>query len=114
MVLFDTSIFIYTFASLNTSDIIDMNIQAKIKQQGFTIAQVAAQMKKKSGGVGISQGSLSTMLNGNPTIDKLKEIADIIGLTLSELVAEEGSRKMLTACPYCGKPIKITIEKTED
>lgn len=63
-----------------------MNIQAKIKRQGYTVAQVAAQMKKKSGGIGISQGSLSTILNGNPTIDKLKEVADIIGVSLSELV----------------------------
>lgn len=69
-------------------------------------------MKKKGGGVGISQGSLSTILNGNPTIDKLKDIANIIGLTLSELVEEDGSEKMSTTCPHCGKPIRIKVEKS--
>ncbi len=88
-----------------------MNIQSKIKQQGFTVAQVASMMKKKRGGVGISQGSLSTILNGNPTIDKLKEIADIIGIPLSELVADENETSSTatatTLCPHCGKPLSI-------
>lgn len=66
-----------------------MKIQAKIKSKGFTVAQVAARMKNNRGGIGISQGSLSTALNGNPTIDKLKEVADIIGVSLSELVKED-------------------------
>lgn len=52
-------------------------------------------MKNQRGGVGISQGSLSTALNGNPTLDKLKEIAHIIGCSLSELVSD--NEKSLTA-----------------
>lgn len=68
-----------------------MNIQKVIKNKGFTIAQVAAKMKNQRGGIGISQGALSTALNGNPTIDKLKEIADIIGVSLPELVADKGN-----------------------
>lgn len=87
-----------------------MNIQAKIRQQGFTIAQVAAKMKKKSGGVGISQGSLSTILNGNPTIDKLREVADIIGISLSELVADDDTCSQSIACPYCGRQIQIVVK----
>lgn len=92
-----------------------MNIQAKIKQQGFTIAQVAARMKKKSGGIGISQGSLSTILNGNPTIDKLREVADIIGLSLSELVADDdNSCSKSIACPHCGKKIRVSLVVERD
>lgn len=92
-----------------------MNIQAKIKRQGFTIAQVAARMKKKSGGIGISQGSLSTILNGNPTIDKLKEVADIIGLSLSELVSDDDDTCAQSVdCPYCGRKIRISMVVERD
>ena len=62
------------------------------------------------GGVGISQGALSTALNGNPTIDKLQEIADIIGVTLSELVADEAQGLRLV-CPHCGKPLNIELTR---
>ncbi len=65
-----------------------MDILKKIRKQGFTLAQVAAQMTNKMGGVGISQPTLSQMLAGNPTIDKLREIAGIIGVPLSELVSD--------------------------
>lgn len=65
-----------------------MNIQKKIRERGFTLAQVAAQLTNQRGGKGISQGALSTALNGNPSIDKLQEIADIIGMPLSELVSD--------------------------
>lgn len=65
-----------------------MNIQKVIKRHGFTVSEVAKRMSNQRGGVGISQGALSTALNGNPTIDKLKEIAAIIGCSLSELVSD--------------------------
>ena len=45
-------------------------------------------MKNKQGGYGISQQSMSQIINGNPTISKLQEIADIIGISLSELVSD--------------------------
>ena len=93
-----------------------MNIQAKIKSRGFTSAQVAARMKKKSGGVGISQGTLSTILNGNPTIDKLREVADIIGMSVSELIQEDGEPCCRhIKCPYCDNTIRLslTAEKEE-
>lgn len=66
-----------------------MDIKRKIKDCGFTISEVASKMPNGSGGLGISQPALSAIINGNPTINKLKDIADIIGLTLSELVADE-------------------------
>nr|DAH54004.1 MAG TPA: helix-turn-helix domain protein [Caudoviricetes sp.] len=91
-----------------------MNIQKVIKKQGFTIASVAAKLKnsKSASGVGISQGALSSTLNGNPSIDKLQEIADIIGVSLSELVADEASEKeTYIICPHCGEKIKISVSK---
>ncbi len=67
-----------------------MDIQKIIKQRGFTIKSVADQMSNtRENKVGISQGSLSTILNGNPSLDRLQEIARIIGVSLSELVKDE-------------------------
>ena len=89
-----------------------MNIQKVIKGHGFTIASVAAKLKNSRGGIGISQGALSSTLNRNPSIDKLQEIADIIGVSLSELVADEASEKeTYIICPHCGEKIKISVSK---
>ena len=86
-----------------------MNVQKVIKAHGWTLEKVAKQLKNQRGGTGISQGSLTTALNGNPTIGKLQEIADIIGVSLSELVADDGERCTFV-CPHCGKPLHIDIK----
>lgn len=66
-----------------------MDIKDKIISAGWTLSALATKMKGKDGKVGITQQSLSTMLsNGNPTLNKLKEIADIIGISVSELLAD--------------------------
>lgn len=89
-----------------------MNIQKVIKRQGFTISQVAALVKNQRGGIGVSQGALSSTLNNNPGIEKLQEIANIIGVSLSELVADENDQQGISfVCPYCGKPITLHIDK---
>lgn len=89
-----------------------MNIQKIIKRQGFTIASVAAKMKnEREGKIGMTQGSLSSMLNNNPTITRLQEIADIIGVSLSELVSDESEKQTFITCPHCGERIKLNVEK---
>ena len=91
-----------------------MNIQKKIKDYGFTIAEVAEKMKNSRVGIGISQGSLSTALNANPTISRLQEIADIIGCTLPELVADdEDNNHIMLICPHCGNVIKLDVKQTD-
>lgn len=88
-----------------------MNIQKVIKRQGFTISQVAALVKNQRGGIGVSQGALSTTLNNNPGIEKLQEIANIIGVSLSELVADDNDYQGASiTCPHCGKPITVKLK----
>ncbi len=83
-----------------------MNIQKVIRRKGFTIAQVAERLtNKRNNKVGMSQGSLSTILNNNPTIGTLKEIADIIGVTLPELVADEPAGSVGSVCPSVGNSL---------
>lgn len=86
-----------------------MNIKKVIKDKGWTMEQLASKMKNKQGTDGISQSSVSQLINGNPTIDKLQEIANIIGVSLSELVADD--EEQVIKCPNCGAKIKITIEE---
>lgn len=68
--------------------LIFMDIKKKIQQKGFTISQVASLMTDKKGGKGVTQSTLSQMIAGNPTIDKLREIAGIIGVPVAELVSD--------------------------
>ena len=83
-----------------------MNIKKVIKDKGWTLEKLAAQMTNKDGTQGVSQATVSQMLSGNPTLDKLKEIASIIGVSLSELVSD-GEPKTIIKCPRCGEDIII-------
>ncbi|MDD3038611.1 helix-turn-helix transcriptional regulator [Bacteroides sp.] len=84
-----------------------MNIKEQIQNKGFTISQVAALMTNKNGEKGITQSSLSQIINGNPTLDKLQEIASIIGISVSELVSEGEDEKNTITCPKCGTKFKM-------
>jgi len=89
-----------------------MNIKKVIKDRGWTLERLAAEMTNKKGDKGITHAAVSQMINGNPTIDKLQEIASIIGVSISELVADDGA-PITRKCPHCGKPINIKIENPE-
>lgn len=87
-----------------------MNIKKVIKRQGWTLETLAAEMTDRNGKKGISQPSVSSIINGNPTLDKLKEIASIIGVSLSELVADEDQTCNKIRCPHCGADITIKVD----
>jgi hypothetical protein len=63
--------------------------------------------------LGIAQPSLTAQLiNGTMSLSRAKEIADIIGVSLSELVADENEQQGASLiCPHCGKPITLHIDK---
>ena len=91
-----------------------MDIRKRIREQGMTLGDVAIKMKKPNGEVGLSQASLSQIIiNGNPTYQKLKEIADIIGISVAALVREEDERVgsgSEIVCPKCGEKLHVKIE----
>lgn len=72
-----------------------MNIKKVIKESGWTLEKLAAEMINKNGQKGISQPSLSQIINGNPTLDKLQEIARIIGVPVSKLVGEDSGDSVI-------------------
>jgi len=82
-----------------------MDIKKRIRDRGMTIVEVAAKM-------GISQPALSKLItNGNPSYGKLCEIAEALGITVSELVADDETAETSLVCPHCGKAIHVKIEK---
>lgn len=83
-----------------------MDIKKTIKESGFTISKVAERL-------GIAQPSLTAQLiNGTMSLSRAKEIADIIGVSLSELVADENDQQGTSLiCPHCGKPIALHVDK---
>ena len=78
-----------------------MDIKAVINRQGYTMAQVAEKL-------GISQQAVSQAVNGNPSLSRLKEIAEAVGVTVSDLVVDEPPIEPMMKCPYCGKELKLT------
>ena len=89
-------------------NIYNMNIKKIIRAKGFTLSEVASNMKKPNGEIGLPQSALSQLIiNGNPTFDKLQEIAGIIGVSVSELVRDEDDQTNTIICPHCGKPIRF-------
>lgn len=87
-----------------------MDIKRVIQEHGWTLERLAAQMTNKKGEIGISHAAVSQIINGNPTLDKLKEIASIMDIPLSELVSD-GETPAKINCPYCGKSIIIKTEQ---
>lgn len=81
-----------------------MNIKKVIKAHGFTMKSVADSL-------GITLAALSQIASGNPSVKRLQEIADIIGVSLSELVSDESEKQTFIICPHCGERIKLCVEK---
>lgn len=91
-----------------------MDIRGIIKRKGFTLTYVADRLTNKKGGKGVSLPSLIQTIDGNPTVASLQEIANIIGVSLSELVADENEQQCASiVCPHCGKPIEISVKRGE-
>lgn len=84
-----------------------MNIKKILREKGWTMEKLASEMKNKNGEKGVSQASVSQLINGNPTFDKLQEIATILGITVSELVADDSFTDNTITCPKCGAKFEL-------
>lgn len=89
-----------------------MDVKAIARQKGMTMEQIANRL-------GITKGGLSKALNGNPTLKTLRSVAEILGVPVTDLFADEEEPKWPTdvpamVCPHCGKGFKlIKIEEHE-
>ena len=81
-----------------------MDVKSIIKEKGWTIERVAAEM-------GITRVTLSQNLSRNPTVNTLQRIADVIGCNVGDFFRDEVDLLLSSGiCPHCGKPIKIKTE----
>ncbi len=90
-----------------------MNIKKVIQEHGWTLERLAKEMTVSKGEnkneKGISHAAVSQIINGNPQLDRLKEIASIIGISVSELLSD-GEPQTKIKCPKCGANITIKCE----
>ena len=92
-----------------------MDIKNVIRQRGWTIERLAKEMTvvkgKNKGQKGISQSALSQLLVDYKKMDyqRLEEIANIIGVSVAELVSEENPTPKVI-CPKCGYVINLKAE----
>lgn len=88
-----------------------MNIAKRIKEQGFKLEDVAAQLTNNRGGLGISQPSMSSLINGNTTYSRLEEIARIIGISVSDLVRDDDPQQGRGEVKIGDKIYEVTIKE---
>lgn len=85
-----------------------MDVKGIVKEHGFTLVQVAEKL-------GITKGGLSQSINGNPTVETLRSIAEVIGCQVGDFFRDETTTKVSPEsklkCPYCGKPLEINVTK---
>lgn len=75
-----------------------MRIKEVIQEKGLTINKVAEL-------IGVNRVSLSSAINGNPTVETLEKIANALGVSVSELF--EAPKEGVITCPHCGKQINL-------
>lgn len=79
----------------------ELKIVELAHNKGMTIADIA----KK---IGISRVNLSNSLNGNPTLSRLKEVAKILDVEVSDLFRPISSKKSITGyLEFNGRIMKI-------
>ena len=90
--------FFLTFATSN--NILMLQVKEICSQKGITLQALAKKM-------GVTYQSLYENLTGNPSLKKLTEIADALGVEVSELFAP---RRNTFTCPNCGAEISVTLQ----
>lgn len=86
-----------------------MDIKSIIKQKGYTIQDVA----KK---IGVNRVTLTLTLQGNPTYNKMKQIADAIDCDVMDFFRDEATHQPepraenTLTCPKCGTKLKLVEE----
>ncbi len=81
-----------------------MRIKELLKQKGITAKELAAKLN-------LSEGALSQSLNGNPTLERLTQIASALGVSVAELFEAPAQDAAVITCPHCGQPITLQVEK---
>lgn len=83
-----------------------LKIKEVAKSKGMTMAQIAEKL-------GINPITLSQSLNGNPTLSRLTEVANVLGVDVSELFVQPKGKQDIHGCIFVdGDPV-IVNNKTD-
>ena len=77
-----------------------LRIKEICKQKKITMGEIAEK-------IGISPVNLSSSLNGNPTLNRLQEVADILNLEVADLFIREKQSRIFGYLEVDGKPRRI-------
>ena len=79
-----------------------LKIREVARSKGMTMAQIAVKL-------GINPITLSQSLNGNPTLSRLTEVANVLGVDVSELfVSPRAGREEIHGCLFIdGDPVIV-------
>lgn len=99
---------------LNLIYILNMELKAIIESCGMKIADVARAWEKETGKKTSIQNIVQICKKGNPNYDTLKSLANILKLSVPELVAQMEEKKYTSiVCPHCGEKIRISVEQED-
>ena len=84
-----------------------LKIKEVAKSKGMTMAQIAEKL-------GINPITLSQSLNGNPTLSRLTEVADALGVDVGELfVQPRAGKEEIHGCIYIDGNPNLVNNKEE-
>lgn len=99
----------------------NLRITEIMQQKGVTLNELAKRITrtdKENNIRSIAAPTLSSRINGNPSLSNLYEIADALGVKITELFPEEDQWQkrimpkkfqMNTICPSCGAKISASV-----
>ncbi len=86
-------------------------IKELIKEKGMTQEQFASKL-------GVTRISVVKTLAGNPSVDTLRKMANVLGVPMWQLFATKdeviGEQSNTITCPKCGARFKLEEETTND
>lgn len=98
-----------------------LRIAEIMQEKGFTLTDLTAKIirtDKDNNQRSITKATLSSRINGNPSLSNLYEIADALGVKITELFPEEDQWQkrimpkhfqIKTICPSCGAKISASV-----
>ena len=83
-----------------------LKIKDVARSKGMTMAQIADKL-------GINPITLSQSLNGNPTLSRLTEVANVLGVDVSELFVQPQGKQDIHGCIFVDGDTVVVNDKEE-
>ena len=91
---------------------ITLKIQSVMAEKNMTYADIAERMTEQTGKE-IKQAAVGARITGNPSLSALYEIADALGVKVTELFPDDDQYLALNKAPQQGQQTTITCPYCE-